>query len=136
MLLPLAVALLSSSGVTPPQEGAVRTMAYHVDFDAEHPSRSLELIEREDPDLVCLTEVTPAFAKEFKRRFANRYPYLHFAPALGTWGVNRTGKFDMAMSAAHVLIAVAFATGVGLFFGYYPARRASKLLPIECLRQD
>jgi putative ABC transport system permease protein len=42
----------------------------------------------------------------------------------------------MALGASHVLTAVLFSTGVGLFFGFYPARRASRLLPIECLRQD
>jgi len=56
--------------------------------------------------------------------------------ALGTWGVNSTGKFEMELSASHVMTAVFFSTAVGLFFGYYPARRASKMLPIECLRQD
>ena len=56
--------------------------------------------------------------------------------ALGAWGVNSSGKFTMTLAPQHVLVAVAFATAVGLFFGFYPARRASKLLPIECLRQD
>jgi putative ABC transport system permease protein len=56
--------------------------------------------------------------------------------ALGAWGVNSTGKFTMALSATHVLTAVLFSTAVGLFFGFYPARRASRMLPIECLRQD
>ncbi len=56
--------------------------------------------------------------------------------AAGVWGVNQSGKFTMVLSAAHVLTAVGFSTAVGLFFGYYPARRASKLLPIECLRSD
>ena len=56
--------------------------------------------------------------------------------ALGTWGVNSTGKFEMVLGASHVLTAVLFSTCIGLFFGYYPARRASKMLPIECLRQD
>jgi putative ABC transport system permease protein len=57
---------------------------------------------------------------------------------LGTWGVNHfgNGKFDMALGLSHVFTAVLFSTAVGLFFGYYPARRASRLLPIECLRQD
>jgi putative ABC transport system permease protein len=52
------------------------------------------------------------------------------------WGVNRLDQITMQLTAAHVLTAVLFATGVGLFFGWYPARRASRLLPIECLRQE
>lgn len=56
--------------------------------------------------------------------------------ALGSWGVSQSGKFTMSLSIVHILTAVLFSTGVGLFFGYYPARRASRLLPIECLRQD
>jgi putative ABC transport system permease protein len=56
--------------------------------------------------------------------------------ALGVLGVNSSGKFTMTLSVQHVLTAVLFSTGVGLFFGWYPARRASKLLPIECLRQE
>lgn len=56
--------------------------------------------------------------------------------ALGAWAVSQSGKFTMTLSPTHVLTAVIFSTAVGLFFGYYPARRASKLLPIECLRQD
>ena len=56
--------------------------------------------------------------------------------ALGVMGVNSSGKFTMVVSAQHVLTAVLFSTGVGLFFGWYPARRASRLLPIECLRQE
>jgi putative ABC transport system permease protein len=35
-----------------------------------------------------------------------------------------------------VILGVTFATGVGAFFGIYPARKASKLNPIEALRQN
>ena len=58
--------------------------------------------------------------------------------ALGVWGVNRAdvAGLKMQLSATHVGVAVLFSTAVGLFFGFYPARRASRLLPIECLRQE
>jgi len=56
--------------------------------------------------------------------------------AFGAWLVSQSGKFTMQLSASHILTAILFSTAVGLFFGYYPARRASRLLPIECLRQD
>ncbi|MDP1900735.1 MAG: ABC transporter permease [Rubrivivax sp.] len=58
--------------------------------------------------------------------------------ALGVWGVNHAAVagLKMQLSATHVGVAVLFSTGVGLFFGFYPARRASRLLPIECLRQE
>nr|WP_310737683.1 FtsX-like permease family protein [Mitsuaria sp. WAJ17] len=56
--------------------------------------------------------------------------------ALGALGINALDKVVVSLSTQHVIVAVGFASLVGLFFGYYPARRASKLLPIECLRQD
>jgi putative ABC transport system permease protein len=40
------------------------------------------------------------------------------------------------LSISVILIAVGFAVAVGLFFGIYPARRASKLNPIDALRYD
>jgi putative ABC transport system permease protein len=41
-----------------------------------------------------------------------------------------------AVSIPWVIIGFAFSVGVALIFGIYPAARASKLDPIECLRYE
>ncbi|MDC8758355.1 ABC transporter permease [Janthinobacterium fluminis] len=50
--------------------------------------------------------------------------------------ITATGKFDVAITSSAVLVACGFSSLVGVFFGYYPARRASKLLPVDCLRYE
>ncbi len=42
--------------------------------------------------------------------------------------------FPISMYA--ILVAFLFATGVGIFFGLYPARKASRMKPIEALRYE
>jgi len=47
-----------------------------------------------------------------------------------------TVNWPFVVSLPTAFFAMIFAAAVGLFFGYYPARRASKLDPIEALRYD
>jgi putative ABC transport system permease protein len=50
--------------------------------------------------------------------------------------VRNTTAIPMEMPLSAVIVAVGMSTMVGLFFGIYPAQRASKLDPIEALRAE
>jgi putative ABC transport system permease protein len=47
-----------------------------------------------------------------------------------------SSNWPLVVSIPATVIALLFAAAVGIFFGYYPARRASRLDPIESLRYD
>jgi len=44
--------------------------------------------------------------------------------------------FPLALNAVAVIVAVGISTAIGVFFGVFPARRASNLTPIEAIRYE
>ncbi len=59
--------------------------------------------------------------------------------ALGVGGSNLISKFagwPTFISTNSIILAVFFSMAVGVFFGFYPARKAASLSPIEALRYE
>ena len=93
---------------------------------------------------IGLRKAIGAKAKDITFQFLTEAVVLTFSGglvgvALGwaiSWGIAYFNLYQTSVSLSSVILAVAVSAAIGIIFGYYPAKRAAKLNPIEALRYE
>jgi len=53
-----------------------------------------------------------------------------------SWLVAYIANWSISLNLLSIILAVGFSAAIGIFFGYYPAKKAAKMQPIEALRYE
>jgi putative ABC transport system permease protein len=53
-----------------------------------------------------------------------------------SWLVAYLAGWSISLNLLSIIFAVGFSAAIGIFFGYYPAKKAAKMQPIEALRYE
>jgi putative ABC transport system permease protein len=53
-----------------------------------------------------------------------------------SWLVAYIASWSISLNLLSIIFAVGFSAAIGIFFGYYPAKKAAKMQPIEALRYE
>lgn len=78
-------------------------MTYNVLYNSKNNSASIKLIKKQNPDIVCLTEVTPKFTRQLTKQLEERYPYRAVYPKRGTWGVGIISKYPISKKSLYAI---------------------------------
>jgi putative ABC transport system permease protein len=54
----------------------------------------------------------------------------------GAWAISAFAGMDTVVTGTAIALAFAFSATTGIFFGWYPARKAAHMLPVEALRYE
>ena len=76
-------------------------MSYNLLYNSKNISASIKLIKRQNPDILCLTELTPKFTRLISKQLGKRYPYSAVYPKRGTWGVGIISKYPISKKSLY-----------------------------------